>query len=96
MPQVNAKAANPDRPPQRALALLLAGVAGAAVMVVELGVARILTPVFGGSITVWALAAGYAFGGRRADVSGGMRVARCGCCCTHHSASPSPDSIWTT
>ena len=29
--------------------------AGAAVMVVELGVARILTPVFGGSIAVWAL-----------------------------------------
>ncbi len=67
------------------MALALAAVAGAAVMVVELGVARILTPVFGGSITVWALviattmlalAAGYAFGGRRADVAGGLIVAR--------------------
>ena len=67
------------------MALGLAAVAGAAVMVVELGVARILTPVFGGSITVWALviattmlalAAGYAFGGRRADVKGGLLVAR--------------------
>lgn len=87
MSQVNAKAANSDQPQrrQRAVALLLAGVAGAAVMVVELGVARILTPVFGGSITVWALviattmlalAAGYAFGGHRADLTGGMRVAR--------------------
>jgi MFS family permease len=62
----------------------LAALAGAAVMVVELGVARILTPVFGGSISVWAiviattmlaLAAGYAFGGYRADRSGGVRVA---------------------
>ena len=70
---------------QRLTALALAALAGAAVMVVELGVARILIPVFGGSITVWAfviattmlaLAAGYAFGGRRADVSGGMVVAR--------------------
>lgn len=68
----------------RAVALTLAGLAGAAVMVVELGVARILTPVFGGSITVWALviattmlalAAGYAVGGRRADRRGGIPVA---------------------
>jgi len=53
-------------------------------MVVELGVARILTPVFGGSISVWAiviattmlaLAAGYAFGGQRADRKGGIVVA---------------------
>ena len=53
-------------------------------MVVELGVARVLTPVFGGSISVWAiviattmlaLAAGYAYGGYRADRSGGMVVA---------------------
>ncbi|MGD2062739.1 MAG: fused MFS/spermidine synthase [Nitrospirota bacterium] len=53
-------------------------------MVVELGVARILTPVFGGSISVWAivlattmlaLAAGYAFGGHRADRTGGIVVA---------------------
>lgn len=67
------------------LAFTLAAVAGAAVMVVELGVARILTPVFGGSIAVWAfviattmlaLAAGYAFGGHRADVTGGLTVAR--------------------
>jgi spermidine synthase len=64
--------------------LALAAVAGAAVMVVELGVARVLTPVFGGSISVWAiviattmlaLAAGYAFGGYRADRSGGLVVA---------------------
>jgi len=70
---------------QRAIALVLAAVAGAAVMVVELGVARILTPVFGGSITVWALviattmlalAAGYMFGGRRADLKGGIYVAQ--------------------
>ena len=56
--------------------LALAAVAGAAVMVVELGVARVLTPVFGGSITVWAiviattmlaLALGYAIGGYLAD-----------------------------
>lgn len=62
----------------------LAAAAGAAVMVVELGVARILTPVFGGSISVWAiviattmlaLAAGYAFGGQRADRKGGIAVA---------------------
>jgi spermidine synthase len=75
----------PSRPRQRTAALLLAAVAGAAVMVIELGVARILTPVFGGSITVWAfviattmlaLAAGYAFGGYRADVTGGIIVAR--------------------
>ena len=53
-------------------------------MVVELGVARVLTPVFGGSISVWAiviattmlaLAAGYAYGGYRADRGGGMVVA---------------------
>jgi spermidine synthase len=53
-------------------------------MIVELGVARVLTPVFGGSISVWAiviattmlaLAAGYAFGGYRADRAGGMVVA---------------------
>jgi spermidine synthase len=62
----------------------LAAVAGAAVMVVELGVARVLTPVFGGSISVWAiviattmlaLAAGYAVGGYLADRLGGIRVA---------------------
>ena len=75
------------RPPRgwiRLTALLLAAFSGAAVMVVELGVARILTPVFGGSISVWAiviattmlaLAAGYAFGGYRADRSGGVVVA---------------------
>jgi spermidine synthase len=64
--------------------MTLAAMAGAAVMVVELGVARVLTPVFGGSISVWAivlattmlaLAAGYAFGGYRADRIGGVRVA---------------------
>jgi len=64
--------------------MALAAMAGAAVMVVELGVARVLTPVFGGSISVWAiviattmlaLAAGYAFGGYRADRIGGVRVA---------------------
>jgi len=64
--------------------IALAAIAGAAVMVVELGVARVLTPVFGGSISVWAiviattmlaLAAGYAFGGYRADRVGGLRVA---------------------
>jgi spermidine synthase len=64
--------------------LALATVAGAAVMVVELGVARVLTPVFGGSITVWAiviattmlaLALGYAVGGYLADRLGGLRVA---------------------
>jgi hypothetical protein len=65
-------------------ALLLAALAGAAVMVVELGVARILTPVFGGSIsvcaiviatTMLALAAGYAFGGYRAERTGGVILA---------------------
>ena len=64
--------------------LVLAAVAGAAIMVVELGVARVLTPVFGGSITVWAiviattmlaLALGYAVGGYFADRFGGLRVA---------------------
>ena len=64
--------------------LVLAAFAGAAVMVVELGVARVLTPVFGGSITVWAivnattmlaLAMGYAVGGFLADRFGGLRVA---------------------
>jgi spermidine synthase len=64
--------------------LLLAAIAGAAVMVVELGVARVLTPVFGGSIAVWAiviattmlaLALGYAVGGYLADRVGGLRVA---------------------
>ncbi|MGD2112927.1 MAG: hypothetical protein PVI50_06045, partial [Gammaproteobacteria bacterium] len=67
-----------------ATGLALAAFAGAAVMVVELGVARVLTPVFGGSISVWAiviattmlaLAAGYAFGGYRADRVGGVVVA---------------------
>ena len=62
----------------------MAAFAGAAVMVVELGVARVLTPVFGGSITVWAiviattmlaLALGYAVGGFLADRFGGLRVA---------------------
>jgi predicted membrane-bound spermidine synthase len=78
---------NQNRPPRgwtRIAALLLAALSGAAVMVVELGVARILTPVFGGSISVWAiviattmlaLAAGYAFGGYRADRTGGVTVA---------------------
>ena len=74
-----------DSSRRRIAAFTLAAVAGAAVMVVELGVARILTPVFGGSITVWALviattmlalAAGYAFGGHRADLKGGMHVAQ--------------------
>ena len=49
---------NQNRPPRgwiRLAALLLAACSGAAVMVVELGVARILTPVFGGSISVWAI-----------------------------------------
>jgi spermidine synthase len=68
----------------RGAGLALAAVSGAAVMVVELGVARVLTPVFGGSISVWAiviattmlaLAAGYAFGGYRADRIGGVVVA---------------------
>ena len=68
-----------------ATGLVLAALAGATVMVVELGVARVLTPVFGGSISVWAiviattmlaLAAGYAFGGHRADLKGGIRVAQ--------------------
>ena len=78
---------NKHSPPRgwiRLTALLLAALTGAAVMVVELGVARILTPVFGGSISVWAiviattmlaLAAGYAFGGYRADRTGGVIVA---------------------
>jgi spermidine synthase len=78
---------NPESTPRgwiRLTALLLAAMSGAAVMVVELGVARILTPVFGGSISVWAiviattmlaLAAGYAFGGYRADRTGGVIVA---------------------
>ena len=78
---------NQNRPPRgwtRLTALLLAALSGATVMVVELGVARILTPVFGGSISVWAivisttmlaLAAGYAFGGYRADRTGGVNVA---------------------
>ncbi len=69
---------------QKYTGLVLAALAGGAVMVVELGVARVLTPVFGGSITVWAiviattmlaLALGYAFGGYRADRVGGLRVA---------------------
>jgi predicted membrane-bound spermidine synthase len=68
----------------RAAAFLLATVAGAAVMVVELAAGRMLTPVFGGSIEVWAvviavtmaaLAAGYALGGSLADSRGGTTVA---------------------
>ena len=64
--------------------LTLAAFAGAAIMVVELGVARVLTPVFGGSMTVWAiviattmlaLAMGYAVGGFLADRFGGLRGA---------------------
>jgi MFS family permease len=68
--------------------LAQATVAGAAVMVVELGVARVLTPVFGGSIAVWAiviattmlalalaLAMGYAVCGYLADRMGGFRIA---------------------
>jgi hypothetical protein len=49
---------NQNTPPRgltRIAALLLAALSGSAVMVVELGVARILTPVFGGSISVWAI-----------------------------------------
>jgi hypothetical protein len=56
----------------RFTSLALAASVGVAVMVVELGVACILTPVFGRAISVWAivitmpmvaLPAGYAFGG---------------------------------
>ncbi|MGD2083941.1 MAG: fused MFS/spermidine synthase, partial [Chromatiales bacterium] len=74
----------PEAASLKAAGLLLASLSGAAVMVVELGVARVLTPVFGGSISVWAiviattmlaLALGYAFGGYRADRVGGIRVA---------------------
>jgi hypothetical protein len=63
----------------------LAAFSGAAVMVVELGAARMLTPVFGGGIGVWAivialtmvgLATGYALGGHWADRFGGAIVAR--------------------
>lgn len=68
----------------RPAAWVLAAVAGAAVMVVELGAGRMLTPVFGGGVEVWAiviavtlaaLAAGYAAGGALADRHGGERVA---------------------
>ena len=76
--------ANKTRRHLKYTGLALATLAGATVMVVELGVARVLTPVFGGSIAVWAiviattmlaLALGYAFGGYRADRVGGVRVA---------------------
>ena len=75
MPQSDTQSGSQTIKPRQHLkytGLALATVAGAAVMVVELGVARVLTPVFGGSITVWAiviattmlaLALGYAVGG---------------------------------
>jgi len=87
MPQPDTQSSSPIIKPRQYLkytGLALATVAGAAVMVVELGVARVLTPVFGGSITVWAiviattmlaLAMGYAVGGYLADRLGGLRVA---------------------
>ena len=87
MPHQDKKPAGEPLIPPRHLkftGLALAAVAGAAVMVVELGVARVLTPVFGGSITVWAiviattmlaLAMGYAVGGYLADRFGGLGVA---------------------
>jgi len=65
-------------------ALVLAFLSGGAVMVVELGAARVLTPAFGGSISVWAviiavtmlaLSVGYAVGGRWADRNNGIDVA---------------------
>lgn len=61
-----------------------AAVAGAAVMVVELAAGRMVTPVFGGGIEVWAiviavtlaaLSVGYAVGGAQADRHGGEWVA---------------------
>ena len=60
--------------------LALAAISGASVMVIELAVGRMLTPVFGGSIEVWGaviavtmagLAMGYAVGGWLADTRGG-------------------------
>ena len=60
--------------------LVLAAISGASVMVIELAVGRMLTPVFGGSIEVWGaviavtmagLAGGYAVGGWLADRRGG-------------------------
>lgn len=87
MPQTNTQPDSQVTKPRQFLknaGLALATVAGAAVMVVELGVARVLTPVFGGSITVWAiviattmlaLAMGYAVGGYLADRMGGLKVA---------------------
>ena len=78
MPQPDSQTSSPLTPRQslKYTGLALASTAGAAVMVVELGVARVLTPVFGGSITVWAiviattmlaLALGYVVGGYLAD-----------------------------
>lgn len=86
MPQPDSQTSSPLTPRQslKYTGLALASTAGAAVMVVELGVARVLTPVFGGSITVWAiviattmlaLALGYVVGGYLADRLGGLGVA---------------------
>ena len=87
MPDSETQSASVSLKPRQYLkyaGLALAALAGAAVMVVELGVARVRTPVFGGSITVWAiviattmlaLAMGYTVGGFLADRMGGLRVA---------------------
>ncbi len=68
--------AEPDRRVERFLLAATALLCGAVVMVVELLAARFLAPLFGTCIVVWtsviavtllALAAGYALGGRLAD-----------------------------
>ncbi len=64
------------------LLIVIAFAAGAAVMVVELAAARILTPYFGQSVFVWtnvigvilaSIAAGNYAGGRLADATGSLR-----------------------